>query len=203
MKMNYLACLICFALAFAWGGCSTTTVYQYRYESRLDEVFVKQGVDFTRYQSVIIDDVNVWYPADHAPSPENAAKAQANLERARRLFRQTISDALSEDYPVTDKPGKDVLRMNAEFIDLRALKPGAEIPREVARLEFETRPGHITMTARLMDSRSGEVLARVADLGKEESAGGDGVVDWDAITHDFDYWGSIFREWMDEVHGER
>ena len=203
MKKICMAGFICMALAVFSGGCSTTNVYQYQYESRLDEVFVKQGVDFSRYHSVIIDDVSVWYPTEHSPSPENVEKARANLTRAQRLFRQTISDALSENYPVTDMPGKDVLRVKAEFVDLRALQPGVEIPREVARLEFETRPGHITMTARLLDSRTGELLARAADLGKKESVGGDGVVDWDAITHDFDYWAAVFREWMDEVHGER
>ena len=202
MKKLLLAGLA-LALALILGGCtSKVNVYSYKYEARLDEVFVKQGVDFARYKAVIIDDVSVWYPTDRAPSPENLEKAQANLARAQDLFRETIRTALSEDYPVTDKAGKDVLRLQAEFVDLRALPPGSPIPKELERYEFRVQPGHITMTARLLDSRSGELLARGADLGKLESVGGDGVVDWGAITYDFEYWAGSFREWMDEVHGE-
>ncbi len=43
-------------------ACSTVEVYQYHYDSTLDEVFAKQGVDFSRYTSVMIDPVSVWYP---------------------------------------------------------------------------------------------------------------------------------------------
>ncbi len=198
---NRTALLLCLGSLGLVAGCSSVEVYRHQNESRLDAVFIKQDVDFSRYRSVIVDDVSVWYPADRAPSPENAERAQANLERAQRMFRQTISEALSGRYPVTDQPGRGVLRVQAEFVDLRALQPGEAIPAELQRYDFEARPGHITMVARLLDSSTGEVLARAADLGQQASAGGDGVVDWAAIGHDFDYWAGVFREWMDEVHG--
>ncbi len=56
------------------------------------------------------------------------------------------------------------------------------------------------MVAQLFDSRSGDRLARAADLGKQESIGGDGLVDWDAIAEDFDYWADVFSSWLDQVH---
>jgi hypothetical protein len=196
--------VVCLAWVLLLAACSSTVnVYQYQYESRLDEVFVKKDVDFTRYRSVIVNDIDVWYPTQASPSPENKAKSDANLARARTLFRQTIRDALSDRYAVTDKAGKDVLRLTAEFVDLRSLPEGADIPSEMDRYEFETKPGHITMVAQLRDSKSDEILARVADLGKKQSAGGDGVVDWDAIVYDFDYWAGIFAEWMDQVHASK
>jgi hypothetical protein len=196
--------LICLASILGLGACSSkVTVYQYQYESRLDEVFVKKDVDFTRYRAVIVEDVDVWYPKEASPTPQNQKKAEANLAKARHLFRETIRDALSEHYQVTDEAGKDVLRFIAEFVDLRSIPADGKLPAELDRYEFETKPGHITMVARLLDSKSGDVLARVADLGKKESAGGDGVVDWNAIGHDFEYWAGIFREWMDQVHGQQ
>ena len=184
-------------------SCATTVeVYTYQYDSTLDEVFVKENVDFSRYTAIIVDQVSVWYPDEFAPSPENADKVQANLARAQDLFRQTIADTLSDRYTVTDTPGKNVLRLHVEFIDLRAVPEGSSPPSELARLEFKTQPGHITMTGQLLDSVSGEQLARVADLGKQQSVGGNGRVDWNAIASDFEYWANIFSAWLDNVHDD-
>jgi hypothetical protein len=191
--------LLCAALV---SGCSTVEVFQYQNESRLDHVFIKQGVDFSRYTAVMIDDINVWYPDEFAPSPENADRIRENLALAQDLFRQTIADALDERYQVTDMPGRNVLRVAVEFVDLRAVKGGARVPSELARYEFNAQPGRITMVAQLFDSRSGERLARAADLGKQESIGGDGRVDWNAIAEDFNYWAEVFSAWLSQIHGQ-
>ncbi len=200
-RFSYIA-LLSLVFAFCSISCSTVEVYQYQYDSTLDEVFVKQDVDFSGYTSVMIDQVSVWYPDAYAPSPENAAKAQANLAKVQALFHETISNALSERYKVTDRPGKDVLRLHVEFVDLRAARQDTDVPGDLTRYEFKTQPGHITMIGQLFDANSGEQLARAADLGKQQSVGGNGVVDWDAIASDFEYWGNIFGAWMDRIHGQ-
>ena len=184
-------------------ACTTTNVYQYQYESRLDEVFVKSGVDFTQYKSVIVGEVSVWYPTQTDEAGVDMERIRANIAKAEKLFHATITDVLDDDYPVTTTPGKGVLKVQAEFIDMRSIPEGGQVPAEFSRYEFAVKPRHITMIVRLSDSATGEVLARAADLGKEQSTGGDGFVDWDAIASDFEYWASIFREWMDEVHGRR
>ncbi len=176
-------------------------VFEHQKDSRLDHVYLKKGVDFSRYKSVMIDAISVWYPTASKPSKENLPKAESNLAEAQELFRQMIADALADEYPVTDKPGKDVLRIHAEFVDLRSIPPGGLIPSEFSSKKFEVKAVNITLVSQLRDSRSDKILARVADLGKYESSGGDGVVDWDAIKADFQYWAKILRTWMDEVHG--
>jgi hypothetical protein len=180
-------------------ACTRVEVYRYQYDSKLDDVFIRQDVDFSRYRSAIIDDVSVWYPDKFAPSPENAEKAKSNLAKAQVLFRESISNALSDRFTLTGKPGKDVLRLHVEFVDLRAARSESDIPEDLARHEFNTKPGHITMIGQLFDSRSGELLMRVADLGKQRSEGGNGVVDWDAIASDFEYWASVFSAWTDRI----
>jgi len=187
-------------VALMMSACTSVEVYQYKYDTALDDVFIKENADFSGYDSVIIDDVSVWYPEEFAPSAENADKAQANLQKAQLLFRESISKALSDRYQVTDKAGKNVLRVSVEFVDLRAATSTADVPRDLSRYDFKTKPGHITMVSQLFDSKSGEQLARAADLGKQQSFGGNGVVDWDAIGSDFDYWASIFSSWMDRIH---
>jgi len=185
---------------FSGCGSSSVEVYEYQNESRLDHVYLKKGVDFSGYKSILIDAVSVWYPDVSAPSPENAAKAKSNLARGQALFKQMIDDALDDVYPLTDMPGANVLRIHAEFVDLRSIPPGGAIPSDFTRKKFRTEAGHITLVVELIDSRSGEVLGRAADLGKSESRGGDGVVDWDAIEADFRYWADIIRTRLDRVH---
>jgi hypothetical protein len=183
-------------------SCSTVEVYQYQYDSTLDEVFIKQGADFSRYKTIMIDPVSVWYPDEFAPPPEKREILNANLAKAQNLFCESISKAISDRYTVTSKPSKNVLRLHVEFVDLRAAKQATELPSALARYEFHTRPGHITMIGQMFDASSDEQLARVADLGKQQSVGGDGQVDWDAIASDFDYWANVFSTWLDKIHGQ-
>ena len=98
---------------------------------------------------------------------------------------------------------RNVLRLHVEFVDLRAARQDADVPGDLSRYEFRTRPGHITMIGQLFDARSGEQLARAADLGKQQSVGGDGLVDWDAIASDFEYWANVFSAWMDRIQGPK
>jgi len=193
---------LCFAgLVFA---CSHTVhVYNYKYDSVLDHVFIKKGVDFSRYQSIVIDDVSVWHPTENGPSPEKIASIQANLNKTQEIFYDTLSSALADRYPIWPKPGKNTLRVEVQFIDLRSLPPCSEVPDDLKRMEFRTAPGHITMVARLLDAKSGVVLARAADLGKRASQGGEAVVDWEAIASDIDYWAKVFRAWLDQASTSR
>jgi len=188
-------------LALMTASCaSKVEVYDYQPEARVDEAFIRQGADFSRYNAVLIDSISVWYPTENAPSEENAPVAAANLEKAEQLFKQVIQQSLEGGYQLADKAAADVLRIQVEFVDLRSIPNGGFIPLDIQAKKFKTAPGHITLVSELQDSKSGEVLARVADMGDEESKGGDGVVDWDAIEADFRVWGKMLRGWLDEVH---
>ena len=201
MKRFSPTILSCILATFFLLSCSTTTkVYQYKYDSTLDEVFVKQGADFTQYTSVMVDQISVWYPDEYAPTPVNASHVERNLATAQSLFRNAVKDALSDRFTISDVAGENVLRLSVEFVDLRAAEGKDNVPAELTRYEFKALPGHITMIGRLLDSNSGEQLARAADLGKKQSVGGSGRVDWDAIASDFEYWASVFAAWMDTVH---
>ena len=178
-------------------ACTTVNVFEYQKDSRADDVYLKQGVDFSRYQAVQIRAISVWYPNATAQADENAR--DNNIAKAQNLFKQVISDELGENYQVVDQPGRDALWLHVEFIDLRSLNPGDPIPAAVSQKEFNTRAGHITLVAELRDSVSEEVLARAADLGRK-SQGGPGIVEWDEIEADFRKWAVMLREWMDEIH---
>jgi hypothetical protein len=199
LKRN-LTIVLSVLAALIVSACTTVEVYQYQYDSTLDEVFVKQGVDFSRYDTVMIDKVSVWYPDKYAPPPERLEAINANLEKAQDLFRDSIINAISDSYAITDKPGRNVLRLHVEFVDLRAAEKDEDVPGDLARYQFNTKAGHITMIGQLFDAHSGEQLARAADLGKQQSIGGEGRVDWNAIASDFDYWADVFGAWLNRVH---
>jgi hypothetical protein len=171
--------------------------YEYKNDASLDHVYVKKEVDFSHYRSMLFDEVSVWHPRENGPSPEKIASVRANLARMQELFDATFTAALGDRYTRSASPGRNTLRLEVQFIDLRALPPGSPIPQDLTRYVFRTQPGHITMVARLFDARSGELLARAADLGKRASAGGEAVVDWEAIASDLDYWARVFRAWLD------
>ena len=203
--MKYLFRLVPVVVILLVTACGTSSVevYEYQNESRVDHAYVKKGAEFSGYDSILIDPISVWYPDSGAPRQENVPKARSNLARGQELFKQLIDEALDDVYPLAEAPGAGVLRFHAEFVDLRSIPPGGAVPEEFARKRFRTKPGHITLVVELLDSRSGEVLARVADLGKSESSGGDGVVDWEAIESDFRYWARLLRDWLDGVHQEK
>jgi len=187
----------CIALALLVACSHTVRVYSYKYDSALDHVFVKKDTDFSRYRAIIIDDPSVWHPTEDGPTPERAAQIRANLARERELFRETLSAALADRYEIRTEPVRATLRLSVEFIDLRALPPGHELPGRLQQAAFRSEPGRITMLARLTDAHSGVLLARAADLGKQAVAAGQAPVDWEAIASDYDYWAQVFRAWLD------
>ena len=178
-------------------ACTTVDVYEYQNESRADVVYIKQGVDFSRYNSVQIRAISVWYPNDAAHPDENVSGR--NIAKAQNLFKQVMIDELGDNYKVVDRPARDALWLHVEFVDLRSLNPGDPIPAEVSGKKFRAQAGHITLVAELRDSVSEEVLARAADLGRQ-SQGGPGIVEWDEIEADFRKWAVMLREWMDDIH---
>jgi hypothetical protein len=191
-----MASLVSAGLFFA---CThTIVVYEYKQDSVLDHVFIKKGVEFSVYRSVMFDEISVWHPTENGPSPERVAQVRANLARAQEIFYETMIAALADRYAIVQKPGRNTLRVEVQFIDLRALPPGSPVPADLRRLQFRTAPGHITMVARLFDASSGELLARAADLGRRAVAEGEAPVDWEAIASDFDYWARVFRAWLDQ-----
>jgi len=180
-------------------ACASVDVYEYQNDSRADDVYIKQGVDFSRYNSVQIRAISVWYPNDAAHPDENVSGR--NIAKAQNLFKQVMIDELGDNYKVVDQPARDALWLHVEFIDLRSLNPGDPIPAEVRGKKFRTQAGHITLVAELRDSVSEEVLARAADLGRQ-SQGGPGIVEWDKIEADFRKWAVMLRDWMDDIHNK-
>ncbi|NKB37696.1 MAG: DUF3313 family protein [Gammaproteobacteria bacterium] len=147
-----------------------------------------------------MDPISVWFPIDKAPPTDKKSEARENLNKAQSLFRKLIREELDEHHNISETASENTLRLHVEFIDLRSVKSAEQIPEYVATKKFKTAPGHITLVAELSDSVSGQVLARVADLGKKQSSGGSTEIDWQAIEFDLRNWAGIFAAWFDKIH---
>ncbi len=174
--------------------------FERRENPNLDFVYVRKGSDFSTYTSVMIDPISVWYPVDTAPPTEKKDEARENLSKAQTLFKKLIREELDEQHSISESAGDNTLRIHVEFIDLRSISTVEQIPEYVATKKFKTAPGHITLVAELSDSLSGQVLARIADLGRKQSHGGSTEVDWQAIEFDLRNWARIFADWFDKIH---
>jgi len=170
-------------------------------DSSLDQAYVREGVDFSAYDALLLDAISVWYPEAAAPARENQPQAQANLARAQGLFREAIAAAVGDAYEIVEQAGPHVLRVHAEFVDLRALAPGEPVPEALRDYSFRVQAGHLTLVASLHDAASGRELARAADLSPRESHGDVLNVDWTRIERDLRRWAAIFADWLLEVRG--
>jgi len=181
-------------------GCRTTEVNVYHKvsNSRLDQVYVKPGVDFSKYHKVLLDPLGVGYVKNVSQAPDSG-----DVERMRNYFSKALKEALEDRYHIVNEPGPNVLRLRAQIIDLKLTRPESEVTLPAKKYKFAMLPGQMTLVGELQDSISGETLVKGADLEKEDEFSDDStsLSDWDAVEKAFRRWAKIFRLWMDEVHG--
>ena len=181
-------------------GCRTTEVNVYHKvsNSRLDQVYVKPGVDFSKYHKVLLDPLGVGYVKTVSQAPYSR-----DVERMQNYFSKALKEALEDRYDIANEPGPDVLRLRAQIIDLKLTHPGSEVALPAKKYKFAMLLGQMTLVGELQDSISGETLVKGADLEKEDEFSDDStsLSDWDAVEKAFRRWAKIFRLWMDEVHG--
>ncbi len=173
-------------------GCARVEVFQDLRDARLERVYLKQDVDFSRYTAVLVDPVSVWYPPGRGPDA-------TDLGTIERLYRDAMTAALADRYPLVTSPARRALRLHVEFVDLSGLAPDEEVPPALRRYRFPTAAGHLTMVGELSDAATGEVLARAADTGIGQLWVGGSGLDRESLAIDFRRWARIFRNWMDEV----
>ena len=170
-------------------------------DAHFDRVLIREGVDFSSYDTLQLSPVGVWYPNSAAPSQAATAQAQANLERLQARFVEMMRGELEGRYGFSETPGAGVLRVEVQFIDLRSLAPDDEVPAEFRRYPFRTRGGHISMVGSLLDSETGTELARAADMSPRQSYGDGVTVDWELVDADLERWVTVFAEWLVNAGG--
>jgi len=144
----------------------------------LDAAYARPGVDFTIYNKIIIDPIQVAF-AKGWDKEETFSKRKLSAEQLEeikgkiaKVAQEAFTDVLGDKGgpQVVTAPGPDVLRFSAAIIDVW---PNAVDTMEPGRsYVFTTSAGSATLYAELRDSETGQLIGRVVDA-REARNGGD------------------------------
>lgn len=169
-----------FALAAAalLAGCATGTPHEdvshdgleLRDVRGLDAVWVRPGTDFTQYQTLLIEPVEVAFDPHWDPrrAGSRLPMSQADRERIRsdaaELFDRTFQREIerSNRFTLVDSAQADTLVFQPRIVDLFINAPedrGATGPTRTFVSEF----GRVTLIGELRDAETGATIARISD----------------------------------------
>ena len=177
-------------------GCvkTTTTTYVRQSNTVVEQAYVQPGADFSKYRKLMTDGLEIYYPQSDAAPPEE------QLERIRESFRSAFTDVIGNDYEVVDAPGPDVLMVKAQLIDMKVTGASGDY-NPSGRLRDLVARGELTFLMEMIDSESGDVLARAGDRTKDVSTNGD-AAEWAEVDKAAKYWAGLFRNWLDNSLGK-
>lgn len=174
-----------------------------------DWVYLKPGVDFSKYNKVMLDPVVFFLKED---SKYKGIDADQFKELADSFHKAAI-DALAGGYPIVSDPGPDVLRVRVAITDIEVSKPALSavttvVPMGLAMSTIKkgvtgkhTGVGGASMEAELLDSQTNDRLAAAID----EKSGSklSGLTKYGAAKEAFEFWSKRLRKFLDEAHGKK
>ena len=177
------------------GACTASTVvepFNRPDAAQVDYSFVSPNADFGKYTALLLNPLEIYYP-DNAPEPP-----AEDLNRLRQYFREAFLAAMGDDYRLTTLPAEDVLRVNAQIIDLKIVgERGTYQPS--AKLREVVTAGELTFLMELQDSVSRTTLARAGDntsTGQLAAPAGQDA-SWDQVRAAAERWAGLFRAFLD------
>ena len=174
-------------------SCTTVTTQSFKVNknSNVESSQVAVGADFGKYDRLTADGMGIFFPKDAAPSKQDQ-------QRTRQIFRTAFLGEL-QAYTIVDSKGPTTLEIRPSLIDYRQSSGGdAQLVRR--DLRDIANPGSLVFLMELVDSETGEVLARAADSASVPTFGtGDNTItDWDAVKSAAERWAELFRIFLDE-----
>ena len=168
---------------------TTSTSFVRGSDSRVEYAYVNPKADFSRYDSLTTDGLEIYFPSNMpAPAPED-------IERIRASFRRAFTEAIGDDYPIVDEPGLNVLKVRAQLVDMKVTGAEGDFVGR-GRLKNIVGRGELTFVMEMIDSVSGEVLARAGDQ-THDATGREGEAGWPEVDAAAEYWAGLFRDWLD------
>lgn len=178
----------------------------------LDRVHIKPGVDFKKYDKVMMDHV-VFYFKDDA---ENKEIDPEELKELADAFHNSIIESLKEAYPMVSEPGPGVLRVRVAITELEPVKRGINTITTIIPIGLIASAikkgvtgsaafaGKAVMEVELLDSQTNEQLAIGVDSrGGKKLKIHKGFTKWGLVKDIFNAWAERFRIFMDEKHGKK
>jgi hypothetical protein len=176
-------------------------------------LYVRPGVDFSRYKRIAILDCPVSFRKNWAmdQASEGNRVSSQEIERIKAglsaEFLKVFTEELQKNggYEIVTTGGEDVLVLRPAIIDLDVTAPdNMTAGRDYT---FVSSAGAMTLYLELFDSVSSQIIARAID---RESDTGNGGFQWQTrVTNIADAdrilrrWASALRARLDEVHGKK
>ena len=143
----------------------------------IDTAYVRPGADFTIYNKIIIDPIQVAFHKEW-DKKSTFYKRQLTTEqlediktRLGKLAEETFAEVFSKDGgpQIVTEPGPDVLRFSSAIVDLW---PRAVDTQEPGRnYVFTTSAGSAVLYAELRDSETDQLIGRVVDGREARNSG--------------------------------
>lgn len=175
-------------------------------------VYVRPGVDFSRYKRIAILDCPVAFSKDWERERKGSAVriSQKDMDEIRATlsgeFLKIFTDELQAKggYQIVTTGGDDVLVLRPAIVDLEVTAPSSMAPGRSYTLSESA--GAMTLYLEFFDSVTGQILARAVDRAADR---GMGRVQWqnkasnraeaDRILR---RWASALRAALDDVKGQ-
>ena len=169
--------------------------------------WLKPGVDFSKYDKIMLDSV-IFYFADDS---ENKGIDANDMKELADACDKQIVDVLKDSYPIVAEPGPDVLRLRFAITDLKQSRPvlsavtsvvpiglGISLVKKGATGSW-TGSGATSAEVMVLDSMTNEVIAVAQD---DKSAGfTERFSKWGSTEDAFKYWGERLKLFLDNAHG--
>jgi len=173
-----------------------------------DLVYLKEGVNFSKYNKIMMDQVVFYFSEDS----ENKGIQPEEMKELADEFHKKFAEVVGSDYPFTDTPGPDVLRIRTAITNMDQSHPGIGvvttiIPQALVISSIKkgvtgkhTGVGDATIEMEVLDSVTNERLAAAID-----TRSGGKLAGWSkygAVKEAFEFWAKRLKKRLDEIHGK-
>jgi len=179
--------------------------------TQVDRLYVLPGADFSRFNRVRLDPVDVSFSERWDPN-RNQSRATRRLssqdiENIRSTvateFARSFADELGRSgYTIVNEDGDDVLRVTPFIVNLYIAAAGTQTTPGRSRT-FVTNTGQMTLVAVARESVTGEFLARAIDTQRGRRTGtmqlASTVTNMADARRAFTTWARVLRTGLDEA----
>lgn len=177
----------------------------------IELAYAKPGATLANYKRVKIDPVEVSFHKSWDPTKTGSNLKVSSTERENILngVAKLVQEEFAREiqgksgYQLTEEPGDDVLRVKINIVNLYVTAPEAGSSMGRSRT-YVVSAGEMTLYLELIDSKSGEVIARVVDRREARSAGRmsrtGGGYNEDEARSIAAAWARILRKGLDNAH---
>jgi hypothetical protein len=179
-------------------------------EGGAKERWLKPGVDFSKYNKVILEHV-VFFFADDS---QYKGIDSSELHQLAEQFDLATVNALKGSYPIVTEPGPDVMRIRIAITDLKQSTPAVGVLSTLTMvtpiglgLNLAKKGGTSSWSGSgatsaeflAFDSMSNQVIVAARD---QRSAGfTERYTKWGSAEEAFKFWAERIKTLMDETHG--